>query len=283
MNYESFRDAWNHALRESRLPLIAHRAEETLDLQTLDRNYVVYVEPLGGQDAPPFHLTATLSWSWHALQTARAATKDEDILSEMLGRDGAADLETEKPYVRVDIKLSDRAPYGKPLPMPAEGRWAAWERETVERLDNIEPLLPERTLRENRAGMLEVLGWQEAPTATLVCGPGGGLLLEAVEISAGQLIELPRVLDGSDREPMMVQRRSLPNYSRGSARPSRHGCRRWTTCDRGRRGSEFGPLTSRKDADCPSGSGCVSKAAWTGYRDLNDSRKYTQVKVCVAQ
>lgn len=201
MNYESFRDAWNRALRESRLPQITHRAEETLDLQTLDRTYLIYVEPLGGQDAPPFHLTATLSWSWHALQTARAATKDEDVLSEMLGRDGAEDLETEKPYVRVDIKLAARAPYGKPLPMPAEGRWAEWERETIERLDSIEPLLPEKTLRENRAGMLEVLGWQEAPRATVACSPGGELLLEAVEISAGQLIELPRVLDGSDREP----------------------------------------------------------------------------------
>jgi hypothetical protein len=39
---------------------------------------------------------------------------------------------------------------------------------------------------------------QESPKATVVCAPSGELLLEAVEISAGQLIELPPVLDNPD-------------------------------------------------------------------------------------
>jgi hypothetical protein len=43
-----------------------------------------------------------------------------------------------------------------------------------------------------------VLAWQQAPKVTAVCSPTGDLLLEAVEISAGQIIELPRVIDGSD-------------------------------------------------------------------------------------
>lgn len=199
MNYESFRDAWNDALRQSRLPTIGLYATETLDTRMLDREYKVYVEPLGGQDAEPFHVTATLSWSWHALHTARAATKDEDILSEMLGRDGAEGLETERPYIRVEIKLSARAPYEKPLPMPSRAAWADWVREAMGRLETVESLTPDEDVRVNRMGMLEILAWQEKPKAITVCSPTGELLLAAVEISAGQLVELPRVLDGSDR------------------------------------------------------------------------------------
>jgi hypothetical protein len=81
MNYESFRAAWTHALRESRLPMIGLYGKETLELRSPDREHKVYVEPLGGQDAAPFHITATLSWDWRALQTARAKTRDEDVLS----------------------------------------------------------------------------------------------------------------------------------------------------------------------------------------------------------
>jgi hypothetical protein len=173
---------------------------ETLDLRSLDREHKIYVEPLGGQDAPPFHITATLSWSWHALQTARAGTKDEDVLSEMLGRDQAEGLVTEKRCIPVEIKLSARAPYDKPLPMPSKAAWAKWVFEAVRRLDHVEPLLPDELVRENRMGMTEVLAWQQAPKVTAVCSPTGDLLLEAVEIAAGQIIELPRVTDGSDRD-----------------------------------------------------------------------------------
>ena len=70
--------------------------------------------------------------------------------------------------------------------------------ETLERLDRIEPLLPGEVSRENRAGMLEVLAWQESPKARVVCDRNGDLSLESVKIAAGQLIELPRLLDVSD-------------------------------------------------------------------------------------
>lgn len=43
--------------------------------------------------------------------------------------------------------------------------------------------------------MLEVLAWQEPPKAKVTCNPNGELLLEAVSIFAGQLIEIPRVFD----------------------------------------------------------------------------------------
>ncbi len=198
MHYEAFRAAWNDALRASRLPTVGVYPSETLDTRDLDRNYEVVVEPLGGQDASPFHVTARLSWKWSSLNTVRNATRDEDVLVEMLGRDQASELVIEKPYVPVDIQLRASAPYAKPLPMPGRAAWAKWVRETLQRLDHIEPLLPDEVLRENRMGMTEVLAWQEAPKLKAVCSPNGELSLEAVELSAGQIIELPRSLDCPD-------------------------------------------------------------------------------------
>ena len=200
VNYETFRAAWANALHESRLPTRGVDPTETLDLRRFDRTYQIHVEPLGGQDAPPFHIRATLSWTWNSMNTVRGTTRDEDVLAEMLGRDPAKDLVTEQPYVRVDIQLSASAPYGKPLPMPSKAAWAKWVHETVERLDHVEPLLPDETVRANRMGMTEVLAWQQEPKATTVCSTTGDLLLESVELSAGQLIMLPRLLD-SPEEP----------------------------------------------------------------------------------
>lgn len=198
MDYDTFRALWIEALRASRLPTIGLYGEELLDTRTLDRSYKVYVEPLGAQDALPFHVTAELSWDWHATNTVRGSRSDSELLSEMLGRDQVEDLVTEKPYMRVEIKLRASAPYDKPLPMPARAAWAKWVEETMARLDRIEPLLPDEIVRENRMGMTEVLGWQGSPTAKVVCGPGGELRLERVEVAAMQLIELPRLIDNPD-------------------------------------------------------------------------------------
>lgn len=198
MDYETFRALWIAALRASRLPTIGLQGKEQLDTRSLDRSYRVYVEPLGGQDAEPFHVTAELSWVWTATNTVRGTTRDADVLSEMLGRDQNAELVTEQPCVRVDLGLRAAAPF-EPLPMPAKPAWARWVEEVTGRLDRIEPLLPDETVRENRMGMAEVLAWQGSPTAKVVCGPGGELRLERVEVAAMQIIELPRVLDDPDQ------------------------------------------------------------------------------------
>lgn len=195
MDYEFFRAAWEEARHAVRLQTIGSAPRETLDLRNLDRGYEVYVEPLGGQDAPPFHVTAQLSWRWTNLNTIRGQLCDEDVLAEMVGRDQAAGLVSEKPAVRVDIELRARAPYDEPLPMPPQPTWQRWFRETVERLQSSERLLPDEMTRENAAGRLEVLAWQGNPKVTAVCTPTGELALEAVTIAAMQIIELPRLLD----------------------------------------------------------------------------------------
>jgi hypothetical protein len=62
MNYQAFRSAFEGALRDSGLPVFGIGAEERLDLHTLERLYRISVEPIGGQDAEPFFVTASLPW-----------------------------------------------------------------------------------------------------------------------------------------------------------------------------------------------------------------------------
>ena len=59
------------ARRESGLPLVsAYDGDETLDVRSLGRTFETFVEPLGGQEAEPFHVAASLSWRWDAVATA---------------------------------------------------------------------------------------------------------------------------------------------------------------------------------------------------------------------
>jgi hypothetical protein len=198
MDYEAFKAAWTHALQKSGLSLMGLHPKEELDIHSLDRKYEIHVEPLGGQDAPPFHVTATLSWHWHALNTARGVLREEDLLTEMLGSDAAIDQVSEKRYLDVHIRLRAAAPFDTPLPLPLPSAWQKWARENGQRLDEIEPLVPVETLRQSRLGTTEVLAWQMSPRITAVCSESGELRLETVQITAAQLIELPRLLDAPD-------------------------------------------------------------------------------------
>ena len=201
MTYDEFKQAWIAARRESGLPLLsAHEGKEALDLRFHARTFETVVEPVGGQQAEPFHVAAALAWRWDALHTARSATTEDDMLTEMFGRERAAKAKTERPRLRVDVSMRASLPWGKAIPMPTPSAWTKWAREVHGRLEDIEPLVPEKTSRATRDG-LEVLGWQTDPVARVVCGPDGELKLEAVEIAAGQIIELPRQWDDRDRRP----------------------------------------------------------------------------------
>ena len=203
MTYDEFKQTWGRALRDSGLPILsAHDGKETLDLRSMDRRFESYVEPVGGQEAEPFHVAASLSWCWDALATARTSTTEEDMLTEVLGRERVwrHKVRTERSALRVDVSLGASLPYGKAIPMPAPLMWSNWAREVHGRLERIEPLVPEKNTRESRDGRLEILAWQADPIVKVICGPGGELRLEGVEIAAGQLIELPRRWDDSERK-----------------------------------------------------------------------------------
>lgn len=200
MRYEEFRAAWDEALRESKLRMIGLWGEETLNLRSLDREYEVHVEPLGGQDAEPFFVVASLSFRWDALSTARTATREEDTLMMLFGSDGVPKRKTVKPYHRIDIKLNASLMDGKELPMPSNRAWASWAEETMGRLEDIEPLTPVEKVRENKTGNLEILAWHGEPVAKVLVRPGGELRLRAVSISGFQLMATPRAFDSDEKE-----------------------------------------------------------------------------------
>lgn len=199
MDYEEFRETFRRLLVEAGMSDMG-MPDEALDLRMLSRTYKVHVLPVSGQLTPPFHVTASMWWRWSAFQTSRGIFREEDALRELVGEDFAGE-NTERPFLRLDIRLSATTPYEKPIPMPSREKWAAWVRETIGRLERVEPLVPEEHFEEQDNGRFAILAWQGNPRAEVECSPDGDLLLRSLKLDAFQLLDLPRRWDDSEREP----------------------------------------------------------------------------------
>jgi hypothetical protein len=201
VNYEQFKRTFLDALHESGLPTIGMPPnEEILSLRSTARTLTVYVEPVDRDVGRPFHVSGAISFRWSALQAARTATSEDDLLAELLGEDARSEA-TEQPWLRVNIELRAGLEWGKGIPMPAPATWAKWSREALGRLEISERLVSEDLLREADDGRHAILAWQGEPELKVICGPGGALRLEAITVSAFQGLELPRQWSDSEREP----------------------------------------------------------------------------------
>lgn len=198
MRYDDFKSAWTRALRDSGLSMIGWPSE-TIEVERMERRYSVGILPHGGQDSEPFHVAGTLDFRWDALQTARTATTEEDMLAELFGCGEATDLDTRRPWLRVDVRLHASLEYGKAVPMPARSALREWAREVAARLERIEPLLPEDLVEEAPGGALEVRGWRGDPELQVKCGEDGALWITSIELAGWQAILLPRVWNDSER------------------------------------------------------------------------------------
>lgn len=195
MDYNGFRTLWHETLSAASLSPFTPRPSETIDVRGMNRTYRIHVSLPDARRARPFHVTATLSWRWEALHSARTATTEEDLLTELFGEVGY-DLVTERPWLRVDVTLNATLPYGAPLPMPDAGAWQRWTDHVIHRL---EPLLPAEAPSFEAEGEEAILFWRGDPAARLQCRPGGQLHLTGVELPSWQGIELPRQWDNPDR------------------------------------------------------------------------------------
>jgi len=89
----------------------ADRPTETIDLVTTERRWRVFVFRNAPQQAEPFHVSAKISFGWSPFEAARSYTREEDLLSELLGR-RERPTKTEPRILRVDIVLRASLPYG---------------------------------------------------------------------------------------------------------------------------------------------------------------------------
>jgi hypothetical protein len=151
VTYDHFKATFLQALRASGLPTIGP-SEERLDLRSMDRTVTVYVEPVGGGRAGPFHVSGVVAWRWDALQTARTATTEDDLLTEVLGRDRAHAVDTARPWLRVDLELRAALEAGQTLFMPSLAKWAQWHRAALGRLQRSARLVAAGTRRAGSRG-----------------------------------------------------------------------------------------------------------------------------------
>jgi len=200
MTYDEFRETWLLALRESGLQIFGVDAlQESLALRALDRIGESIVGPYPRAD--PFPVCAKFRWRWDALNTARTATCEEDLLTELAGRDEAARMRTQRPRLRVDISLRASLPKASPMPLPSKAKWSNWTSDVMHTLASRTPMVPADTSREDRRGRLAILAYQGEPEANVHCGRDGELKLAALEVAAWQAIELARKWDDSSRRP----------------------------------------------------------------------------------
>jgi hypothetical protein len=200
VTYDEFKALWLLALRESGLRTFGVDAlTESLELRATARTAESVVEPYHRPD--PFTVCAKFRWRWDALHSARTATTEEDLLTELFGRDDGARARTRRPWLRVDISLHASLPLSQPMPLPSKATWATWVRDVIHTLASRTPIVPRDTFREDGQGQLEILAYQGEPEASVLCMPDGELKLDAVEVSAWQAIELVRKWSDSSRRP----------------------------------------------------------------------------------
>jgi hypothetical protein len=99
MRYDEFRDRWQAALHAAAVLSYQDRPQETIDVSTTGRRWRFHTLP---RSVEPFSVSASISFRWDAFQSARSYTREEDLLTELLGR--RARWSTQRRLVRVDIK-----------------------------------------------------------------------------------------------------------------------------------------------------------------------------------
>jgi len=205
MRYDQFRAAWASAQRSARLRPMGLEPRETLDQRSLSRTYAVGFE---GPRAEPFHVGAQVSWDWDALLTARSATNEEDMLTELFGRSTTGrGRKMTPPSVRVDVAFRASLEWGKSVVLPSQDAWEGWCLQTVDELHGLWTA-PLNKKRKARAEPL-VTCWAGEPTAQVEVQADGRLLLSSLELLAWRFVEFPPTRDGHDAEGLPEPERAL--------------------------------------------------------------------------
>ena len=203
MRYDAFRNSLLLALSEAELYSSWDRPTETIDLATTTGSWKTGVGSGLEQRAEPFLLHGSMgpwvhgivSFRWDPLESARTQTTEEDLVSELFGRDD--DLpETMQRELRTDIVLRANLPYASRTPMPEPSLWRSWSALVDDRLA---PFLPAEVV-QHRGQTVIVMGWRGTVEVESRCSDDGELCLSSVSLPSWQAVVLPRIRDGADDE-----------------------------------------------------------------------------------
>ena len=192
MRYAEFRDRLEDALREAGLIFHHDRRVETIDLADTVRSWKVFA----GTAAPgtePFHVSALIGFEWDPVDSARAYTCEEDLLTELVGR-RRRPIKTERRWMRVDASLHASLPYGSTTAPPEHHVLGPWTAAVLEIADTAFTKIEEKGGR-----IVAVLGGHGDLEAHAHCDADGLVSLRAVTISGFRMVRLPRVWDSPGR------------------------------------------------------------------------------------
>jgi hypothetical protein len=193
MRYDEFRDQLQIALHN--VGLLGQRLgnpSETIDLESMGRRWKVYVIGISN-DTEPFHVTAKISFNWNPFNTARSYTCEEDLLTELLGREKSP-AKTEPRFVRVDLELYARLPYGSTTAIPEAQAFGSWSDSIKQKFNK---MFTESKWRQGR--LVAVLGAAEDVNIESKCDSAGRLSIIGVSIGGFRIVRVPRMWDDPDR------------------------------------------------------------------------------------
>lgn len=195
MRYDQFRDELLDALRESKLrSLPIDRATETIDIGTTGRSFETFVADFSAERrTEPFHVSAKISFAWDPFESARSYTREDDLLTELLGR-RQRQARTQPRYVRVDLDLRASLPYGSTTPMPDPETIGPWIESVTDALDSF------NDFRERKGRIVAVLGGHGDVAIEGGCKLDGAVSLKALSVAAFKMVRVPRVWDDPARQ-----------------------------------------------------------------------------------
>ena len=193
VRYDEFRDQLEAALQRNSLHFPSLQRVETIELANTVRHWKVYVHGAAPPSAEPFHVSAEISFEWSPFDGARAYAREEDLLTEVIGRRKHL-ARTERRWKRVDLSLHAGLPYGSTTAMPEPRLFGAW---TASILEKVHRAFAE--VEEKEGHIVAVLGAHEDLDVQARCQPDGVVSLQGLAISGFRIIHLPRVWDDPER------------------------------------------------------------------------------------
>lgn len=194
MRYHEFRNQLQSALKNA--GLLVHcvgSPSETVDLESMGRRWKVYIVGSSTKDTEPFYVGAKIAFSWDPFDSARSYTCEEDLLTELLGRTKSASI-TKPRFIRVDLELFARLPYGSKTVIPKAQIFGSWADAIKKKLDKV---IIESKWRQER--LVAVLGSLQEIKIQSKCDPAGHLSIEEISIEGFRIVRVPRMWDDPDR------------------------------------------------------------------------------------